>query len=162
MLPPKEKEGGRKMKALTLNHPGLTREALLRKADRTPGAWIGIRIAVLLLILAGWKSSQAAELFGLTRWTVVKLIQRANKEGAEAVLDRERIGRPPRINKAVMKQLEAVLANSPRKVGIPRDRWDGSVLAAYLKKSFHIEIHIRHAQRIMKKVGHSSKMPVCR
>ena len=150
------------MKALTLNHTDLTRKALLRVADRTPGAWIGIRITVLLLILSGWKSSQAAELFGLTRWTVVKWIQRANRGGAEAILDRQRLGRPPRINREVMKKLEAVLANSPREVGIPRNRWDGNVLVAYLKKTYHIEMHIRHAQRIMKKLGHSPRMPVCR
>jgi transposase len=150
------------MKALTLDHPGLTGKALLRLADRTPGAWVGIRIAVLLLILAGWKSARAAELFGLTRWTVVKWIQRANKEGTEAVLDRERVGRPSRINKEVMKTLAAVLANSPRAAGMPRNRWDGNVLASYLKKHYHIEIHIRHAQRIMKNLAHSSKMPVCR
>jgi transposase len=143
------------MKALTLNHPGLTRKALLRLADRTPGAWIGIRIAVLLLILAGWKSSHAAELFGLTRWTVVKWIQRANREGAEAVLDRQRMGRPPRLDIKVMKKLEGVLARSPREVGIPRNRWDGNALVTYLKKTFHTEIHIRHAQRIMKTLGHS-------
>jgi transposase len=143
------------MKALTLNHPGLTKEALLRIADRTPGAWLGIRIAVLLLILAGWKSSYAAELFGLTRWTVVKWIQRANKEGAESVLDRQRMGRPPRLDREVMKKLEEVLANSPHEVGIPRNRWDGSSLVAYLKETYLIEIHIRHAQRIMKRLGHS-------
>ncbi len=150
------------MKALTLNHPGLTRESLLRIADRTPGAWIGIRIAVLLLILAGWKSSHAAELFGLTRWAVVKWIQRANKEGAEAVLDRQRMGRPPRINSEVMKKIEEVLADSPREVGIPRNRWDGNILAAYLKKTYHIEIHIRHAQRIVKRLGHSQQVRVYR
>lgn len=60
------------MKALTLTHTNVTREMLLRKADETPGAWIGIRIAALLLILSGWRSSQVAEVFGLTRWAVVK------------------------------------------------------------------------------------------
>ena len=148
------------MKALTLDHQGLTRKALLRLADRTPGAWIGIRIAVLLLILAGWKSSHAAELFGLTRWTVVKWIQRANTEGAEAVFDRQRMGRPPRLNIKVMKKLENVLARSPRDVGIPPDRWDGNALVTYLKKTFHMEIHIRQAQRIMKRLGDSQRIPV--
>ena len=52
------------MKALTLRHPSLTRVILLQKANDTPGAWIGIRIAGLLLILSGWKSTQVAEWFG--------------------------------------------------------------------------------------------------
>ena len=149
------------MKTLKLNHAGLTREALLCKADRTPGAWIGIRIAVLLLILDGWKSSHVAEFFGLTRWTVLKWIHRANKDGPEALLDRARMGRPSQFTKGMMKELEKVLANAPRKVGIPCTRWNGNVLVTYLKKTYNIEIHVRHAQRIMKKLGHSPRMPIC-
>lgn len=49
------------MKALTLSHKELTREALLRKAEEIPGAWVGIRIAVFLLMLAGWKSTQGCQ-----------------------------------------------------------------------------------------------------
>ena len=78
------------MKALSLDHPNMTRETLLRIADEIPGAWIGIRIAAYLLLLAGWKSTQIAELFGLTRWTVVKWIHKGNQEGIEAVHDRFR------------------------------------------------------------------------
>jgi len=41
------------MKALSLVHQDLTREALLRKAEEGPGAWIGIRVAAFLLMLVG-------------------------------------------------------------------------------------------------------------
>ena len=41
------------MKPLTITNPQLTREELLKKAEEIPGAWIGIRIAGLLLILSG-------------------------------------------------------------------------------------------------------------
>ena len=40
------------MKALSLNHPEINRESLLAKADAFAGAWIGIRIAALLLLLS--------------------------------------------------------------------------------------------------------------
>ena len=80
------------MKALTLRNSTLTKEILLRKADEIPEAWIGIRIAGLLLILSGWKSTQVADLFGLTRWAVVKWIQKANSDGVETVTDRARSG----------------------------------------------------------------------
>jgi len=45
------------MKPLKLSHPSLTRKTLLREAETIPGAWNGIRIAGLLLLLAGWKST---------------------------------------------------------------------------------------------------------
>src|SRR4030042_231294 len=59
----------------------VTRKALLEMAEKIPGAWIGIRIAALLLLFEGWKSSQIASLFGLTRWSVVRWIQGVNEKG---------------------------------------------------------------------------------
>ena len=56
------------MKALTVTNTEVSRETLLRFAERAPGAWLGIRIAAILLILEGWRSTQVAELFDLGRW----------------------------------------------------------------------------------------------
>jgi transposase len=150
------------MKALTLRNPLLTKEILLRKADETPGAWIGIRIAGLLLILSGWKSTQVAELFGLTRWAVVKWIQKANSDGVETVTDRARSGRPSFLDKDVLRQLDEALSKSPNDFGIPRAKWDGVVFVEYLKKTYHIEIHVRHAQRLIRKLGYSLRRPMYR
>ena len=150
------------MKALTLTHPSVTREVLLRKADETPGAWIGIRIAALLLILSGWKSTQVAELFGLTRWAVVKWIRKANADGAEMVNDRIRSGRPTPFDEDLMKRLDEALSKSPRDFGISGAQWDGVVFAEYLKKKYHVEIHVRHAQRMIKKLGYSLRRPMYR
>jgi transposase len=148
------------MKALTLNNPGITREILLSKADQTPGAWIGIRIAALLLVLSGWKSSHVAELFGLTRWTVVKWIRMANCDGVEAVSDRARSGRPSQLDNETMKKLREVLSKSPQEVGLSCTLWNGVVFVEYLKKAYHIEIHVRHAQRMMKKLGYPQRRQI--
>ena len=150
------------MKALTLSHHTVTRDILLRKADETPGAWIGIRIAALLLILSGWKSTQVAELFGLTRWAVVKWIQKANSDGVEMVNDRARSGRPSHFDENVMKKLDEALSKSPQDFGIPRAKWDGVVFVEYLKKAYHAEIHVRHAQRLIRKLGYSLRRPMYR
>jgi transposase len=150
------------MKALTLSHPTVARDILLRKADETPGAWIGIRIAALLLILSGWKSTQVAELFGLTRWAVVKWIRKANSDGVEMVTDRARPGRPSRFDENVMRKLDEALSKSPQDFGISRSKWDGVVFVEYLKKAYHAEIHVRHAQRLIKKLGYSLRRPMYR
>ena len=69
------------MKPLTITNGAITREALLELAEKMPGAWVGIRIAALLLLFEGWKSSQIARLFGLTCWSVVRWIQGVNERG---------------------------------------------------------------------------------
>jgi transposase len=143
------------MKALTLNQSIISREALLHRAKQTPGAWNGIRIAAMLLILSGWKSSHVADLFGLSRWTVVKWIKYENRNGSEPMNIRVRRGRPPRLKKDIMRNLDEVLTKSPQEVGIPHTRWGGNVLVDYLERTYQIEINVRHAQRVLKKLGHS-------
>jgi transposase len=150
------------MKALSLDHPQMSRETLLRIADEIPGAWVGIRIAGYLLLLAGWKSTQVAELLGLTRWTVVKWIRKGNQEGVEALQDRFRSGRPSRFDDPLKKELDAVLSKSPKDFGIPRVRWDGVVLTEYLKRFHRITIHVRHAQRWIRQLGYSLRQPMYR
>jgi transposase len=150
------------MKALTLSHQDLTREALLRKAEEIPGAWVGIRIAAFLLMLAGWKSTQIADLFGLSRWGAVKMIQRANREGLEAIEDHPRPGRPSQFDEKVLKKLDEALSRSPQDYGISRNRWDGVVVVEYLKRFHYIKIQVRHAQGIIKRLGYSLRQPMYR
>lgn len=150
------------MKALTLTHQELTREALLRKAEEVPGAWVGIRIAAYLLVLAGWRSTQVAELFGLSRWGAVKLIQKANREGLAAIEDHPRPGRPSQFDAKVLKELDEALSKSPQDYGLSRNRWDGVVVAEYLKRFHYIKIQVRHAQRMIKRLGYSLRRPIYR
>jgi transposase len=148
------------MKALTLSHQELTREALLRKAEEIPGAWVGIRIAALLLVSAGWKSTQIADLFGLSRWGAVKLVQKANREGLGAIEDHSRPGRPSHFDEKVLKGLDEALSKLPQDYGLSRNRWDGVVVVEYLKKFHCIKVQVRHAQRMIKKLGYSLRRPM--
>lgn len=150
------------MKALTLSHQELTREALLRKAEEIPGAWVGIRIAAFLLMLAGWKSTQIADLFGLSRWGAVKLIQKANREGLEAIEDHPRPGRPSQFDEKVLRELDEALSKPPQDYGLSRNRWDGVVVVEYLKRFHYIKVQVRHAQRMIKKLGYSLRRPLYR
>ena len=150
------------MKALTLSHQELTREALLRKAEEIRGAWVGIRIASCLLMLAGWKSTQIADLFGLSRWGVVKLIQKANREGLEAIEDHPRPGRPSQFDQKVLQALDEALSKPPQDYGLSRNRWDGVVVVEYLKRFHYIKVQVRHARRMIKKLGYSLRRPLYR
>src|SRR3989337_4372526 len=89
------------MKPLTLTNKVVTREALLAMAEKIEGAWIGLRIAGLLLILAGWKSTAVAKLFNLSRPSVISWIRRANEGGIASVEDKPRPGRPGKLDEKV-------------------------------------------------------------
>jgi transposase len=150
------------MRTLAVANESVTREALLRLAESVPGAWMGIRIAAMLLVLKGWSSSQVSELFDLSRWSVVKWIQRVNKEGMLGLEDRKHPGRPCRFDASVQKDLEMALERDPREFGLKRNRWDGVVVVEYLEKTHGVRLKVRQAQRWIRRLGFSLRQPIYR
>ena len=150
------------MNPLKVTHASITEKALLRKAESIPGAWNGIRIAALLLLLKGWKSSAISRLFGVSRQAVVDWIRKANKRGLDSVLDEPRPGRPTRVSSAVQKKLVEALTKSPEQFGLRRTRWDGVVVVEFLQKVCNVELKPRQARNWLKRLGFALKQPVYR
>ena len=150
------------MKALEVTNKSVTREALLKMAEKVPGAWVGLRIAAILLLLEGWKSTSVARLFGLTRWSVVKWIRRINAQGFDGVKEVHRPGRPPRLGTAIQQALEEVLQKNPRSLGLKRNRWDGVVVVEYLERVHGVHVKVRQAQRWIRRLGFSLRQPIYR
>ena len=150
------------MKPLKISHSAVTSKALLRMADSIPGAWIGIRIAGLLLLLSGWKSTAVSRLFGLSRQAVVDWIGKANRQGLHSVYDVARSGRPTRLDHAAQDKLEKALAKSPEEFGLHRSRWDGVVVVEFLRKECNVELKPRQARNWLKRLGFVLKRPVYR
>ena len=98
------------MKSLTIINETVMKQALLEMAKRIPGAWIGIRIAAILLLLEGWESTQIAGLFNISRWSMVKWIHKVNGEGLAGIPDKTRPGRPCRLTEEIQKELEEALS----------------------------------------------------
>ena len=148
------------MKPLQLLHPEITRQSLLQQAELIKGAWIGFRIAGLLLLLSGWKSTAVAKLLNLSRQSVIGWINKANRQGLSCLEDDARPGRPGQLNENVVQQLEEALARSPEEYGLSRFRWDGIVVVEFLKRRLDISLKPRQARNWLKKLGYVKKRPV--
>ena len=123
--------------------------------DRSPHC----RVSFDAFRLAGAK---VADLFGVSRVNTSKWCHKANAEGLSAVYDKHRSGRPTQFDDRTIKLLDHALNDSPKKFGIERTRWDGKVVAEYLLKKHGITIHVRHAQRLIRKLGFSLRQPIYR
>lgn len=150
------------MKSLTIINETVTRQALLEMSKRIPGAWIGIRIAAMLLLLEGCKSTKIAELFNISRWSVVKWIHNVNKEGLAGIPEKKRSGRPCRLTEKIQKELEEALERNPMEFGLKRNRWDGIVVVEYLERFHGVHLKVRQAQRWIKRLGFSLQRPIYR
>ena len=142
---------------LTLTHPGAKKERLLALAEEIPGAWIGIKIAALLLVLEGQRPGWITEVLGLTRMSLGRWIHAVNEEGIAALKPKPRPGIPTRLEPKIQKVLEAHLEKSPQEFGLNRAQWDGPTVVAHLKRHFGITLKVRQAQSWMHHLGYRLK-----
>ena len=142
---------------LSLTHKEAKKEQLLALAEEIPGAWVGIKIAALLLMLEGQRPGWITEVLGLTRMSLSRWIHGVNKDGLEFLKPKPRPGRPARVEKDIQKALEVHLEKSPREFGLNRTQWDGPTVAVHLKRHFGVNLKVRQAQRWMHHVGYRLK-----
>ncbi len=145
------------MKALSITRDDVTPEALVRLAMVTPGAWLGVKIAVVLLVRAGHRPRTLTALFGISRTTLTAWVHRVNREGVQGLLERSRPGRPSQLTPRIRRQVDAHLAHSPVEYGWSRAQWDGPMLVQHLRKSFGVRIKVRQAQNWLHHLGYRLK-----
>ena len=145
------------MKALSLTHQEATREKLLALAKKIPGAWIGIKIAALLLVLEGQRPGWVNAVLGLSRMTLERWINGVNQEGIQALIPDSRPGRPTQLTPAVRQQLERDMEKPPRAFDLSRASWDGPTLVVYLKERFGLKLKVRQAQYWLHRLDFSLK-----
>jgi len=142
---------------LFLTHSEANREHLLAFARKVPGAYIGMKIAALLLILEGQRPGWTSEVLGLTRQSLNQWMHKVNKEGLEALKTKPRTGRPSRLDQKTAMKLERHLEKSPQDFGLNRAQWDGPTLAVHVKRYFGINIKVRQAQYWLHRLGYCLK-----
>jgi len=145
------------MNSIDITHPKVTKENLVALAKSIPGAWIGLRIAAILLILEGQRPGWTADVLGLSRMSLNRWIRAANTHGVEALRNKQKPGRPSRLTPKIAQQVEKHLELSPQAFGLNRSRWDGPTLVEHLKREFGIELKVRQAQNWMHRLGYRMK-----
>lgn len=142
---------------LELKHPEATRARLVAASKAIPGAWIGIKITALLLVLEGQRPGWITELLGLTRMSLNRWMHGVNAQGIRSLISKPRPGRPPRLTASVRRTLAQQLEQSPRGFGLPRVQWDGPTLVVHLKRHFGIGLKVPQAQMWMHQLGYRLK-----
>ena len=142
---------------LSLTNPEADKETLLAFARTVPGAWIGLKIAALLLLIEGQRPGWVCTVLGLTRMSLSRWIHGINQSGLSALRPQVRSGRPTRLTSSMQKELASHLEKSPMEFGLNRAHWDGPTVAVHLKRQFGLKLTVRHAQRWMHQLGYRLK-----
>ena len=145
------------MIATEIKQPEATRERLLTLAESTRGAWVGLKIAALLLVIEGQRPGWISEVLGLTRMSLNRWVRAVNAVGVDALKDKPRPGRPALLTAKLSEELENHLGRSPQEFGLNRAQWDSPTLVVHLQRQFGIKLKVRQAQNWMHQLGYRLK-----
>ncbi len=114
------------------------------------------RIEIMLLADRGNTQTQICETLGCSQGTARDWILMARSGQAHKWDDRP-IGRPKAINDQYLERLQELAHQSPREFGYVFRHWTAQWLSKHLAKEFGIEISSRHINRLLKKMGLSTR-----
>ena len=115
------------------------------------------RVFAVNMVLSGCTASQIGELAGLSKATVTGWVKTADEQGFDALRSQQRSGRPSKLPKEKIQQIDALLQTDPKEHGYKV--WDGPTLAAYIKNTFGVELSVRQCQRMFHNLGYSLIRP---
>jgi transposase len=139
------------------------RRALAQQIHRTKDFKVLKRSQALLWLSEGISASHAAKRLGIHRRTIYYWVssyqnQRSNAFGSR-LQDRPKPGRYPRKSSLVLRELDALLQESPQRYGYHYTEWTASLLAKVLKRDHHLDISTKTIRRCLKQAHYVWKRP---
>jgi transposase len=110
----------------------------------------------------GWSQRAIAAALGVTPGAVSQWIKRAIGGGVEALRNRARPGRVPKLAPEERARIPEVLARGAEAHGFAGDVWTTRRVAAVLEREFGVRYHPAHVSRLLRALGWSVQQPIRR
>src|SRR5205807_3266995 len=78
---------------------------------------------------------------------------RFEARGLGGLVEGPRSGRPPRLSEAQLREVDRVLRQAPRDLGLTGTLWDGKTLSAWIERRFQVRLRVRQCQRLFRQRG---------
>lgn len=114
------------------------------------------RIKIMLLADMGYSQTEICQTLNCSQETARYWIFAA-RTGQAHKWEELSIGRPKRINEEYLARLKELVTQSPREFGYTFHRWTANWLSKHLEKELGISISDRHINRLLKKMGLSTR-----
>ncbi len=114
------------------------------------------RIKIMLLADMGHSQTEICQTLNCSQETARYWIFAA-RTGQAHKWEELSIGRPKRINEEYLARLKELVTQSPREFGYTFHRWTANWLSKHLEKELGIAISDRHINRLLKKMGLSTR-----
>jgi len=102
---------------------------------------VSMRAHIILLSDRGYSAPKIAELHNVTDPMVYKWMERFDEEGPSGLYDRDREGRPPKIDDEAEAKIEELLESDPTEHGENASRWTTPRIVEHLRRDHGIDVH---------------------
>lgn len=147
------------MKKLSISDAETMVLALQDEIRRSEEARYDHRLHAILLVAQGLSCPVVARLLGDSTRTVQYWVRRFEDKGLTGLVDDQRSGRPSRLNQEQLSKIALVLRDTPRKVGMSVNLWDGKTLSAFILQEWNLVLGVRQCQRLFRQLGFRFRKP---
>lgn len=117
------------------------------------------RLEAMRLLRDGRTQSEVAREVGVSRQSVHTWAKILKKHGKKGLRSRAHTGRPPRVERRVLKKLPAVLLKGAEAHGFEGDVWTLERVAVVIEKEFGVKYHPGHVSKLLAALGLVWKKP---
>lgn len=147
------------MKPLTIGDASNIVLGLQDEIRRSEESRYDHRLHAVLLVAQGMRCPEVARLLGDATRTVEYWVRRFEQEGLGGLVEGDRAGRPRRLSAGQIEEINMVLRQTPRQVGLTGTLWDGKTLSAFIAMRYEIVVGVRQCQRLFRQLGFRQRKP---
>jgi len=143
----------------TVREPTEEEHEELKRMKRQEVGRVATRAHIVLLSSRGYSASRISEIHDVTGPMVYKWMDRFDEEGPSGLYDRDREGRPPKIDEEVEQEIERLLETNPTEEGRNETRWTTDRIAEHLERELGVDVHPETVRDALNRLDYSWTRP---
>ncbi len=147
------------MRKLKIQDVEIMQLAVQNEIARSEESRYDHRLHGILLVCQDFSCYEVGKILGHSPRTIEYWVQRFRRSGFAGLQERERAGRPARLDERMLEKIGEDLRNSPVELGYSQNLWDGKLLSHHLSEHYGIKMGVRQCQRVFHKLGFHRRKP---
>jgi transposase len=133
------------------NYSSSELKSLLRKDEKFQQ---GVRLYACYQVSLGKKPKELEDIYETSFKSICNWVNRLNEGGVEALIDKEKPGRTPKLSSEQKNEIKSIVINeNPEKFGYNSSTWTGLLLIDLIEKKYGINYKKAQIYNILKNLG---------
>ena len=129
----------------------------LYKSERHPKA--KLRLLCATLRKKGYSISEISKNLEVPRMTISDWLRRLYKKGLDGIYDKKQSGRPNKLTRKELNELEGIVEKSPQEQNLPFIIWSTKLVRDFIEDKYGVSYELRQTRNIVRNLGFSPQKP---